>query len=110
LEDLTPFEAAVAEVLRSLRKGDVVSYGEVAVEACYSPRASRAVGGFLSRRGDEYPWWRVVTADGRLVPGHEVEHARRLRKEGVHTFTDKGGKRVARAMLSAPDPLVPEDL
>jgi methylated-DNA-protein-cysteine methyltransferase-like protein len=84
-DDLTPFEAAVAEVLRSLRRGEVVTYGEVAAEAGYSPRASRAVGGFLSRRGDEYPWWRVVTADGRLVPGHEVDHARRLKAEGVDT-------------------------
>jgi hypothetical protein len=25
----------------------------------------------------------VVTAAGRLVPGHEREHARRLRAEGV---------------------------
>ncbi len=106
VEDLTPFEAAVVEVLRSLRKGEVVTYGEVAVEAGYSPRASRAVGAFLSRKGDDFAWWRVVTADGRLVPGHEVEHARRLRAEGV----DTEGNRVRRAMLSAPDPLVPEDL
>jgi methylated-DNA-protein-cysteine methyltransferase related protein len=106
-EDLTPFEAAVAEVLRALRPGEVVTYGEVAVEAGYSPRASRSVGGFLSRRGDDFPWWRVVTASGRLVPGHEVEHARRLRAEGV----DTDGSHVRRAMLSAHhDPLVPEDL
>ena len=75
-------------MLRSLR-GEVVTYGDVAVEAGYSPRASRAVGGFLSRRGDEYPWWRVVTVDGRLVPGHEVEHARRLRTEGVDTIATR---------------------
>jgi hypothetical protein len=25
----------------------------------------------------------VVTANGRLVPGHEAEHARRLAAEGV---------------------------
>jgi methylated-DNA-protein-cysteine methyltransferase-like protein len=93
VDDLTPFEAAVAKVLRSLRKGEVVTYGEVAMEAGYSPRASRAVGGFLSRRGDEYPWWRVVTTDGRLVPGHEVEHARRLRAEGI----DTDGHRIRRS-------------
>ena len=28
-------------------------------------------------RGGSYPWWRVVTAAGRLVPGREAEHARR---------------------------------
>jgi alkylated DNA nucleotide flippase Atl1 len=32
---------------------------------------------------DDLPWWRVVTTSGRLVPGHEVEHAARLRAEGV---------------------------
>ena len=104
---MTPFEEAVEQVVRGLQPGDVVTYGEVAVEAGYSPRASRAVGGFLSRQGGDYPWWRVVTADGRLVPGHEVEHARRLRAEGV----DTDGSHVRRAMLSAHhDPLVPEDL
>ena len=29
------------------------------------------------------PWHRVVTVAGRLVPGHETEHAERLRAEGV---------------------------
>jgi alkylated DNA nucleotide flippase Atl1 len=33
--------------------------------------------------GHEVPWWRVVTASGRLVPSHEAEHARRLQAEGV---------------------------
>ena len=47
------------------------------------PGAARAVGHLLATSGDDLPWWRVVTASGRLVPGHEVEHARRLRDEGV---------------------------
>ena len=53
----------------------------------YSPRASRAgrAGSCRRRAATTYPWWRVVTVDGRLVPGHEVEHARRLRTEGVDT-------------------------
>jgi methylated-DNA-protein-cysteine methyltransferase-like protein len=76
------FESAVAAVLTSLRPGDVVTYGEVAAEAGF-PGAARAVGRVLARSDDEYPWWRVVTATGRLVPGHEVEHERRLRSEGV---------------------------
>jgi methylated-DNA-protein-cysteine methyltransferase-like protein len=75
------FEERVAAVIASLRPGEVATYGEVAAEAGY-PRAARAVGGVLAR-SDGLPWWRVVAANGRLVPGHEAEHARRLRAEGV---------------------------
>jgi methylated-DNA-protein-cysteine methyltransferase-like protein len=76
------FEQAVARVLDSLAPGDVVTYGEVAAEAGF-PGAARAVGRVLSQSGGDHPWWRVVTASGRLVPGHEAEHARRLLAEGV---------------------------
>ncbi len=69
------------EVLASLAPGEVVTYGEVAAEAGF-PGAARAVGNLLAG-GENYPWWRVVTAGGRLVPGHEEEHAARLRAEGV---------------------------
>ncbi|MFN8019366.1 MAG: MGMT family protein [Acidimicrobiales bacterium] len=76
------FEEAVDAVLRALGPGDVVTYGEVAAEAGH-PGAARAVGRLLSGSDGEYPWWRVVTASGRLVPGHEAEHERRLAVEGV---------------------------
>jgi methylated-DNA-protein-cysteine methyltransferase-like protein len=76
----------VVKVLRDLRPGEVVTYGEVAAEAGY-PGAARAVGHLLATSGgDDLPWWRVVTATGRLVPGHEAEHARRLRADGVAPF------------------------
>jgi methylated-DNA-protein-cysteine methyltransferase related protein len=79
---MSGFEQAVVRVLHSLRPGEVVTYGEVAAEAGF-PGAARAVGRILATSGDGLPWWRVVTATGRLVPGHEDEHARRLRAEGV---------------------------
>lgn len=60
-----------------------MSYGEVAAEAGY-PGAARAVGGVL-RKSTGLPWWRVVAASGRLVPGIEQEHARLLAAEGVKT-------------------------
>ena len=69
-------------VLRALVPGEVVTYGEVAVQAGYEVGASRGVGNILARH-DGLPWWRVVGSNGRLVPGHEAEHARRLRAEGV---------------------------
>jgi methylated-DNA-protein-cysteine methyltransferase related protein len=98
---LTPFEAAVDAVLARLDAGDVVTYGEVAAEAGY-PGAARAVGAHLARNGTGRPWWRVVSASGRLVPGHEVEHARRLRAEGVAVDGDR--RRVARFRPERPTP------
>ena len=81
-DDGVPFEEAAAAVLHALEAGDVVTYGEVALEAGY-PGRSRAVGRLLSQSGGAYPWWRVVNAAGRLVPGHEVEQERRLADEGI---------------------------
>jgi methylated-DNA-protein-cysteine methyltransferase related protein len=78
----TDLGAAVAAVLTASVPGTVLSYGELAAEAG-RPGAARAVGRVLSRGGADLPWWRVVTADGRLAPGHEVEQAARLREEGV---------------------------
>jgi alkylated DNA nucleotide flippase Atl1 len=75
------FGERVRTVIRALPRGTVATYGEIAEEVG-SPGAARAVGGVLART-DGLPWWRVVTAGGRLVPGHEAEHARRLRAEGV---------------------------
>lgn len=85
------FEEAVAAVLGRLQPGEVVTYGEVAAEAG-RPGAARAVGRVLATSKTGYPWWRVVTSTGRLVPGHEAEQARRLRAEGVTVV----GRRVAR--------------
>ena len=81
-EPRTPFEEAVVAVLGRLRPGDVVTYGEVAEEAG-RPGAARAVGSLLASSGGTLPWWRVVTATGRLVPGHEADQADRLAREGV---------------------------
>jgi methylated-DNA-protein-cysteine methyltransferase related protein len=84
-------------VLLSLRPGEVVTYGDVAVEAGF-PGAARAVGRLLATTAEDVPWWRVVTTTGRLVPGHEAEHARRLAAEGV--TVDDG--HVAAAPLAHP--------
>lgn len=72
----------VLAVVAATQPGEVLTYAEVAAEAG-SPRAARAVGRVLAEHGRAVPWWRVVTATGRLVPGAEAEHAERLRAEGV---------------------------
>ena len=76
------FAEQAEKVIRALRPGEVVTYGEVAADAG-RPGAARAVGHLLATRPADLPWWRVVTASGRLVPGHEAEHARQLEAEGV---------------------------
>jgi methylated-DNA-protein-cysteine methyltransferase-like protein len=75
------FATRVTAAIAALAEGDVASYSEIAALAG-RPGAPRAVGMLLAR-SDGLPWWRVVNASGRLVPGHEKEQARLLRREGV---------------------------
>ncbi len=82
----------ILDVIRSLREGEVVTYGDIAEDAGY-PKLSRLVGRILATTDEEVPWWRVVNSVGRLVPGHEREQAARLRTEDVNV---EGG-RVRRA-------------
>ena len=75
-------DARILAVIRSLMPGEVVTYGDIAEDAGY-PKLSRMVGRLLSITDDDLPWWRVVNATGRLVPGHEREQTAQLRSEGV---------------------------
>jgi methylated-DNA-protein-cysteine methyltransferase-like protein len=76
------FEDDIRRVLSDIPRGTVLTYGEVAEESGH-PGASRAVGNLLAHGDSALPWWRVVTSTGRLVPGNELEHAKRLSAEGV---------------------------
>ena len=75
------FVEAVCAVIRDLRRGEVVSYGEVAARAGYQ-HAARAVGNVLAISFG-LPWWRVVRADGQLAARSRAEQVRRLKREGV---------------------------
>lgn len=72
----------ILDVIDDIPSGVVTTYGEVAADAG-APRHARLVGRLLQTTDRDLPWWRVVNASGRLVPGLETEHARRLRAEGV---------------------------
>ena len=72
----------ILDVIRSLREGEVVSYGDIAADAGY-PKMSRLVGRLLAITDDDLPWWRVVNSAGRLVPGNEREQTALLKAEGV---------------------------
>ena len=81
------FTEAVIAVVEAVPLGEISTYGEIAAEAGY-PGAARAVGNLL-RTTPGLPWWRVITASGRLVPGIEKEHAQRLRSEGISVVKGK---------------------
>lgn len=83
----------ILAVIRTLRDGEVVTYGDIAADAGY-PTLSRLVGHLLASATEELPWWRVVNSAGRLVPGSEREQASLLRAEGV--VCSSGHVRVAR--------------
>lgn len=87
VSELGEMHAAIRGVIAALEVGEVVSYGDVAEVAGFPGRA-RVVGQLLAAGGHDLPWWRVVTASGRLVPGLVTEHAAALRAEGVRVDGD----------------------
>ncbi len=82
------FHERARTVIESIEPGTVMTYGEVAAEAG-SPGAAKSVGALLSASDGSLPWWRVVNSQGRLVPGHEVEHTRQLTNEGVRVVNGR---------------------
>jgi methylated-DNA-[protein]-cysteine S-methyltransferase len=82
----SPFERAVADALRRVPRGDVVTYGELAALAGH-PGAQRAVGSFCARNRFAFflPCHRVVAADGIGSYGSAgiVVKGRLLALEGV---------------------------
>lgn len=82
------FEDDVIRVLSRIPRGTILTYGEVAEESRHQG-ASRAVGNVLSRAKADVPWWRVVTANGRLVPGRERDQQHLLSAEGVSVMNGR---------------------
>jgi alkylated DNA nucleotide flippase Atl1 len=76
----TEFEQSVVDALHATEPGDLVTYGELAVELG-RPGAGQAVANVL-RRAPDLPWWRVVPAGGRLYRTHAPVQAPLLEAEG----------------------------
>ena len=78
----------IREVVDSIPRGRVATYGQVALLAGY-PRAARLAGQTMAslEAGSETPWHRVVNARGAISPRGEpvVENLQRimLEEEGV---------------------------
>jgi methylated-DNA-protein-cysteine methyltransferase-like protein len=85
----------VYELVRTVPRGRVVTYGQVA-RLLGVPRGARAVGWALralpASRGRRVPWHRVVGAGGRVSPRAGVGplvQRRRLQQEGVRFVRDR---------------------
>lgn len=71
----------IRDVVASVPKGTVATYGDVAKIAGAS--TPRLVGRVLAEDGHDLPWHRVLRADGTPAPHLAREQLARLRAEGV---------------------------
>jgi methylated-DNA-protein-cysteine methyltransferase related protein len=88
-------DGRIRKIIRSIPKGKVATYSQVAAAAGY-PLYHRQVVRVLRQAGDRLPWQRVVGAGGeiKLRLGGGLEQRTRLELEGVRFR----GKRVDMAM------------
>jgi len=77
------YTEAVLALVERIPPGRVMSYGVIAevVGESLHRGGPRLVARVLATQGGGVPWWRVVTAGGRLPPGHEVRARRELAAE-----------------------------
>jgi alkylated DNA nucleotide flippase Atl1 len=95
--DAEEYVESVLTLVEQIPPGRVMSYGAIAaVLAPATGRSSpRRVGTIMAQYGGGVPWHRVVAADGRLVPGHEVRARRRYAAEGTPMRNGKVDMRAA---------------
>jgi alkylated DNA nucleotide flippase Atl1 len=80
-EQLPEYAERVLDVAERIPPGRVMSYGDVA--EWLGEGGPRQVGRVMALYGGAVPWWRVVRADGVLLPGHELRALGHYRQEGT---------------------------
>lgn len=78
---LPDYAERVLEVAERIPPGRVMTYGDVA--EWLAEGGPRQVGRVMALYGAPVPWWRVIRADGILLPGHELAALARYRAEGT---------------------------
>lgn len=71
VDALPEYAERVLEVAELIPSGHVMTYGDVA--EWLGDGGPRQVGRVMALYGGAVPWWRVIRADGVLLPGHEPE-------------------------------------
>ncbi|MFD9905462.1 MGMT family protein [Streptomyces sp. NPDC059063] len=80
-QELPEYAERVLEVAELIPPGRVLTYGDVA--EWLEEGGPRQVGRVMALYGGAVPWWRVVRADGVLLPGHELRALEAYRAEGT---------------------------
>lgn len=99
-DELPPFAELVLELTERIPPGLVLTYGDVA--ELLEQGGPRQVGRVMALYGGSVPWWRVVRADGALLPGHELRALAHYRDEGT-PLRQVRGRGPARGSAAAED-------
>ncbi|EST36503.1 hypothetical protein N566_16170, partial [Streptomycetaceae bacterium MP113-05] len=81
LPDLPDYAERVLDVTERIPPGRVMTYGDIA--EWLGEGGPRQVGRVMALYGGAVPWWRVVRADGRPLPGSELRALGHYRDEGT---------------------------
>ncbi|MDH6135107.1 alkylated DNA nucleotide flippase Atl1 [Kitasatospora sp. MAA4] len=98
--ELPPFAELVLDLIERIPPGRVMTYGDVA--EYLEQGGPRQVGRVLALYGGAVAWWRVVRADGALLPGHEQRALAAYRVEGTPLRVGRGPAAGSRAAESLP--------
>lgn len=80
-EQLPPYAELVLDLTERIPPGRVMTYGDVA--EYLEQGGPRQVGRVMALFGAPVPWWRVIRADGLLLPGHEQRALAEYHAEGT---------------------------
>ncbi|MFG3408144.1 MGMT family protein [Streptomyces sp. NPDC048142] len=78
---LPDYAERVLDVADLIPPGRVMTYGDIA--EWLGEGGPRQVGRVMALYGSAVPWWRVVRADGTLLPTHELRALDHYRSEGT---------------------------
>ncbi len=95
MDALPEYAERVLAVAEEIPPGRVMTYGDVA--EWLGEGGPRQVGRVMALYGAAVPWWRVVRADGALLPGHEARALEHYRVEGTPLREGPAGPRLAMA-------------
>ena len=79
--ELPEYAERVLETAEHIPPGRVMTYGDIA--EWLEEGGPRQVGRVMALYGGAVPWWRVVRADGALLPGNELRALEHYREEGT---------------------------